>query len=251
MKITQNILAELAQLEFNNGSVRIVRPLDRKTYVELNKVLEACGGKWNRSAKLHLFPGDAAEALDGVISTGEVKTASEMNFFPTSASDAEDLVAWAFERLVPGPVAILEPSAGKGAIVKVAMHKGPVDAVEVDNRHKKDLESLGAGVVVQIKSIFDKIVTPTYSHVIGNPPFAKVEGHDCIDHFRQSFGFLRTGGCQVKIMPKSIEWREDMRHKAFRAFLSDMNADIEPMAPGSFKHAKTDVETVRVRVYKS
>lgn len=250
MKITQSILSELAQLTFKDNTVQIVRPLDRKTYVDLNKVLEACGGKWNKSAKVHIFPGDAAEALDVAIVTGEVATASEMNFFPTSAADAADLVAWAFEKAVPGPVSILEPSAGKGAIVKAAMHKGPVDAVELDERHRKDLEALGTGVSVRIASFFDLPVEPRYSHIPGNPPFAKVVGFDGIDHFRRCYEFLRPGGCQAMIMPKSIEWRDDRRHSAFRTWLDERGAERQLMASGSFKHAKTNVEAVRVRLYK-
>lgn len=67
--------------------------LDRKLYGRTNKVLEA-GGKWNRKAKAHIFPGDATARVDEILLTGSVEVPKdEFNFFPTPPEIVRRLVA--------------------------------------------------------------------------------------------------------------------------------------------------------------
>lgn len=71
MKITNDVLDVLKAASTNGNALAINGQLDRSLYARTNKVLEACGGQWNRKAKAHLFEGDAGDALEQVVLTGE------------------------------------------------------------------------------------------------------------------------------------------------------------------------------------
>ena len=72
MRLDQDVLAALSTLEYpaQNRAV-LTEQLERATYVRVDKALQALGGKWNRGAKAHVFPGDARERVDAAITTGE------------------------------------------------------------------------------------------------------------------------------------------------------------------------------------
>jgi hypothetical protein len=56
--------------------------LDRSLYVEVNKALEAIGGKWSKKARVHVFEGNPEDALDQVVLTGGfVDAKQEFGFF--------------------------------------------------------------------------------------------------------------------------------------------------------------------------
>lgn len=252
MNIDQSTRAEIAQLQFNGNTATISRQLDKKEYKRVNDVLVACGGKWSRSQKTHVFDGDAAEAMDGAITTGQVVTKSEMNFFPTKPEVARALVEWVVQPRLQVVPRILEPSAGNGAIAEIASQFGSTLAIEVDERHRKALAMLQAtrpGMLdVLIGDFFKASLVERFDYIVGNPPFAKVLGHDAIEHFNQAHMMLVRGGTIGMIMPDSIRWRMDKRHVDFRTWLDTESAVIEPLPDDAFKHAGTAVKTVRVKL---
>lgn len=75
-KIPENVLNVLGECRADGNLLYLPSvQLDRKTYTEVNKVLENMGGKWNRKAKAHVFAedDDVAEMLENVLLTQEVK----------------------------------------------------------------------------------------------------------------------------------------------------------------------------------
>lgn len=79
-KIPENVLNVLGECRADGNLLYLPSvQLDRKTYTEVNKVLENMGGKWNRKAKAHVFAedDDVAEMLENVLLTQEVKDRSE------------------------------------------------------------------------------------------------------------------------------------------------------------------------------
>lgn len=251
MKIDDKTRAELALLTYSGNTAVIANQLDRKAYKLVNDVLVACGGKWNRARKAHVFDGDAAEAMDAAIATGVVLTASDMQFFPTNPFEAERLVQWVIGDASGPDLVILEPSAGNGAIARFAARRGPTTAIEVDKRHLRALEAISDDAPHALQLVFTDFMTANldahFTHVVGNPPFAKTFGHDAIDHFRRAHSLLKPGGVMGMIMPESIEWREDRRHSDFRSWLGDLDTTMEPMPDDAFAHAGTRVKTVRVK----
>lgn len=242
MKLATDVLAVLSGMAFEGNLARITGgQLDRKLYERTNKALEALGGKWNRAKKAHVFDGDAAARVDGAIVAGEVTTAAELNYFPTPAALARELVARADVR--PGMHA-LEPSAGEGAIAMALREVGAaVSCVEIDARRAAALRGLGFPVdecdfvrdLPWGESIFDRVVM--------NPPFAK--GQD-VEHVRLAFATLRPGGRLVSVMSGGITFREDRRTTDFRAWVDARRGTIEPLPAQSFRASGTDVSTVVV-----
>ena len=92
-KIPENVLNVLGECRADGNLLYLPSvQLDRKTYTEVNKVLENMGGKWNRKAKAHVFAedDDVAEMLENVLLTQEVKDLKrEYQFFPTPRAFAE------------------------------------------------------------------------------------------------------------------------------------------------------------------
>ena len=75
-KIPENVLNVLGECRADGNLLYLPSvQLDRKTYTEVNKVLENMGGKWNQKAKAHVFAkdDDVAEMLENVMLTQEVK----------------------------------------------------------------------------------------------------------------------------------------------------------------------------------
>ena len=66
-KIPENVLNVLGECRADGNLLYLPSvQLDRKTYTEVNKVLENMGGKWNRKTKAHVFAedDDVAEMLE-------------------------------------------------------------------------------------------------------------------------------------------------------------------------------------------
>jgi hypothetical protein len=83
-----------AVLERSNlGDCRVILPpeqLPRDLYQRVDKVLRAAGGKWVRSAKCHLFPGDPREILGLALEAGGVvdaKRSHEQFYTPDDLAD--------------------------------------------------------------------------------------------------------------------------------------------------------------------
>ena len=130
MKISNEVLQILDQCRTDGGLLYLPGQLDRKSYEAVNKILVAAGGKWNRKAGAHVFEGYAAEAIEGVMLTGEIADAKrDFGFFPTPAGVVDILLDRA--EIKPHHTA-LEPQAGRGAIAfPLALACAAVDVVEL------------------------------------------------------------------------------------------------------------------------
>ena len=119
-KIPENVLNVLGECRADGNLLYLPSvQLDRKTYTEVNKVLENMGGKWNRKAKAHVFAedDDVAEMLENVLLTQEVKDLKrEYQFFPTPRAVAERMCEMAE---IDSASAVLEPSCGNGQLADV------------------------------------------------------------------------------------------------------------------------------------
>ena len=217
------------------------RPLDRKLYESTNKVLTALGGKWNRSAKAHVFGDSCEEVIEAAIETGEFTLPADMGWFPTPAALAAQVVEMAG---VTQGARVLEPSAGKGAIAIAARDAGAlVDCVEIDASRAADLRNAGLNVIHE-GDFLSFAPAPVYDLVVMNPPFAKRAD---IHHVRHALNFLRPGGRLVSIMSGGIEFRDDNLTREFR----DQCASIERLPDESFRESGTSVRTVVIVIDKA
>lgn len=249
MKVKQEVLEVLSQAWCDDKELRLVGQLDRKLYVETNKVLEACGGKWNRKQKAHVFEEEAQPLVDTVILTGEVRTHSEDGWFPTPPELADRVVV---EARIEDGMSVLEPSAGEGALVMAvrrASAKARIVAVEFNQRRFDKLFAarFDADPIrllgLDFMQLEPSVLGGPFDRVVMNPPFAK--GQDA-DHVTRALSLLRPGGRLVAIMASAVAFRTDRRYVEFRGLIADHGGLIEPLPDGSFTSSGTAVRTVLV-----
>jgi predicted RNA methylase len=242
MRVENEVLTVLSRAATQGNALTLVGQLDRRLYDRTNKVLEAAGGKWNRKAKAHLFDGDAADAIEQIILTGEITIPQDFGYFPTPEPIVARLIELA--EIEPG-MTVLEPSAGQGNIAKAVADIAKVDCVEL---LQKNVEALLAGEFARdvIMSDFLALVpAPTYDRVVMNPPFAR---QDDIRHVTHAMRFLKEGGRLVSVMAASILFRDNRLTADFRALIDERGGDIEECPEGAFRSSGTMVRTVIVTI---
>ncbi len=219
--------------------------LERKLYEAVNKVLEACGGQWNRKAKAHVFSIDPEALIADICNTGVIMLAPDLGWFPTPPA----VVAMLMERADGQPgMTLLEPSAGEGAIVGAALALGyKVTALELDPGRWRTL-SVRHGADAAVSSVgdflqFDPIAR--FDRVVMNPPFAKQAD---IAHVRHAHRWLAPKGRLVSVMGAGVSFRGDRKATEFRAWLDDLGGTMEPLPDGSFIASGTGVSTVVVTI---
>jgi predicted RNA methylase len=242
MKVSQDVMAVLEAASTDGSSLRLNGQLDRKMYEAVNKALELAGGKWNRSAKAHMFPQDAAEAIEGILLTGEiVDTEREFDAFYTPSDVVDQLIVLA--DLHTGMTA-LEPSAGEGAIALRLARAGAIVTtyeVRVVSPWWDDCPT----VEPFIADFLTQLPDPTFDRVVMNPPFSRQQ--DMI-HVAHALKFLKPGGVLVSVMSPAFEFRTTSVAKAFRALYDSRDGETIRLPEGSFKASGTMVNSVIVRL---
>lgn len=244
MRVGPEVLAILDRCTLDGN--RLFLPpgqLDRASYVAVNKVIEAAGGKWSKREKAHLFPADPADVIDSIALTGEIVSAKQaLGFFPTPPDVIARLIGLA--ELSHG-LTVLEPSAGLGAIVN-AVHPitGYAAAVEVDENRAGALISQGvAAWVAEADFLTIEAHVELFDRVVMNPPFARQQD---IDHVTHALGFLKPDGLLVSVMSASTPTRANRKAVEFQKLVAAHGGWFEPLPDDAFKASGTGVHTVIV-----
>lgn len=247
MKIGDDVLTELSAAMVDGNKLFLTDKVDRKLYQQINKVLEAAGGKWNRKERAHVFESDAETRIDQIILTGEVEIPKdEFNYFPSPPAVVSELVSLAC--IIPG-MTVLEPSAGRGAIA-LACHKegGIVDCVELMRENYEALHSMPFRRIINndfLATWVDEF--GLYDRVVMNPPFA---GMADIKHVTHAYEFLKVGGLLVSVMSSGVMFRQNKLTAQFREFVESVGGRFDPLPEGSFRESGTMVNTVIVSIPK-
>jgi hypothetical protein len=232
--------------------------LDRKLYVEVNKVLEAAGGKWNRGAKVHVFASDPRKFLFTTTKTGMAPKALNhqqvTQAFYTPPNLAYALVQHLVnERDFDITSTILEPSAGGGALLDVIAEyttNAPRwiekdEAAFNSNPHK----DAGMGVHADFLTWATE-TSERFTHVCMNPPFTK--GADAI-HIAAAARLLVPGGVLVAIctpnMARDIDREPYASAQAALHRLCTVEV-VEEVSAGAFKDTGTMVATIVIRAIR-
>ncbi|AVX04298.1 hypothetical protein MXMO3_01773 [Maritalea myrionectae] len=243
VQVPQPVMEVLDRAIIDGSALQLTGQLDRKLYVETNKVLEAAGGKWNRKAKAHIFDGEALDAIEPILLTGEyARTKQDFGQFDSP----EEVVGLVIQlaRIEPG-MSVLEPSAGIGNIAIAAERAGgKVVAVEIDTKRfsvlnaDPKLEAIHANFLEwSDHARFDRVVM--------NPPFARQAD---VHHVNHAHRFLKSGGLLVAIMSASVMFRDNGLTREFRAFVERQGGTIERLPDHSFKASGTAVHTCIVAI---
>lgn len=243
MNISPEALQILKESTIENNTLALpARQLDRKLYVEVNRVLENTGGQWKRGLKVHVFPSDPSTILGLNIDAGRfVDKKKELQAFYTPQDVAERVVERAC--LTEG-MRVLEPSAGNGALADEIVKTGAkVVCVEINPEEAKKLRERFNTVFEQ-----DFLTVPVFEvdAVVANPPFTKDQD---IKHVLNAYDFLKSGGRLVAIMSPGFTFGGNKRRTAFREFVEE-HGMWESLPEGSFKESGTNVNTVVVTLRK-
>lgn len=241
-RIPDDVLGIISRLEVAGSVARITDgQLDRKTYLALDGVLKALGGKWNSKAMGHVFAGDPAEDLERVILAGEIAPLDFNGFFPTPPDLVEELVARAVINELG--MDVLEPSAGHGAIADALEARGcRVQCIELMAENATVLSANGHTVFQgDFLAIPTSFFSSGFDRIVMNPPFAKQQD---LEHVRHAWDFLKRGGRLVSVMAAGVIFRENRRTQEFRAWVDANNGEFFDNDPDAFKASGTRVRTV-------
>jgi type I restriction-modification system DNA methylase subunit len=241
--IPSEVLDVLKQSQCEGNQLHLPRQLSRDIYVQTAKIIELLGGKWNRSFGAHVFEGDCAERVDEAVMAGEVTDFQKLyQFYETPPELARRMVALADVR---EGQRVLEPSAGRGGILKAIPQTVHRTAVELNS----SMADLGAhaqrvhyGDFLQCNGELG-----AFDRIIANPPFRN--GQD-VDHVRHMHDLLKPGGILVTVMSPAWQYRTDRKHAEFRAWLQELDHEVEDLPGGTFKSSGTNIRTLLVTIRK-
>lgn len=220
--------------------------LDRSLYVQVNKVLADLGGHWNRKLRCHVFPADPMPLIEQALAGGAyMDRRSELQLFDTPVVLAERMVKAA---RVEAHDRVLEPSAGRGQIVRELLTKtSMVTAIDIDEHNIQALRSLQGRIgpnmeVIQADFLAWGTVASEsrFEVVVMNPPFTR--GQD-IHHVMLAFHQVRVGGRLVAIMSEGPFFRGDRQSIAFRDWLETLRGTSECLPDATFRESGTSVAT--------
>lgn len=243
MKIDKEILDIIDAGKSENNTYYLPNiKLERDIYLKINKVLETLGGKWNRKAKGHIFDSSIDDRIDNVILTGEVTDKKkELQFFETPEIIVQQLCELTNIEL---DSKILEPSAGRGAILKgVQKFSQNLYWAEIDEDNASHInfgERIGKDFLKVDPNGF-KI-----DRVVMNPPFTRQQD---IDHVTHALKFLERG-ILVSVMSPSIKFRTNKKITDFLNKINQYHHEIIDLPEKSFASSGTLVNTIILKVYK-
>lgn len=239
----------LKHCTFNDNILRLPDvQLNPKSYAEVKKWITEAGGKWN-GGKIQGFTFDFdATRVAGILMSGKrCYLKQEFQFFSTPPALAEWLVS--LSDVKPG-YAVLEPSAGTGAIIK-AIHKTcpevVVDAFELMPENRQTLEKMIN--VSLVDEDFTQGVPRLYDRIFANPPFARNQD---IRHARMMYDALDPNGGEMCVIT-SRHWvnAPEKECEQFRNWLHEVNAETHEIPNGVFDESGTSVATMAIVIKRN
>lgn len=240
-QIDSDVRDVLSRAECAGSTLRLPPgQLDRKLYERVNKALANAGGKWNKSAKAHVFASDAQPKLIAMLGSGvSIDEKKRDQAFLTPPDLARHLAELAN---VEGCL-VLEPSAGRGALADACMAAGAiaVECFEINSEFADDLLSKEYPVTVGDFLRFNP--AKHYERIVMNPPFTKNQD---IKHVEHALTFLAEHGTLVAIM------MPNQNRKGFQEIVGseDYATEIIDVPRGAFKESGTEIATIIIKITK-
>jgi len=257
MKIKEDVLNVLSKGTISEDGLLFYLSedkLDRKLYVDTNKVLESLGYKWNRKNKCHINKEDVSEKYYNMIDSGEwLDVKKEFQYFPTPeviVNKMIDLVSEWKEGMK-----VLEPSCGSGNIAfNLPDIKLEIDCIEINaemaNKCQTSYPQNSNFYNIMNLDFIDYTNEDfKYDIIIANPPFTKLQS---IKHFNKMVELLNNNGELICIVPiGDIDENSSIKlRQKFSKFIKDNNCEVIKLEAGDFKESGTMVLTVIVKYKK-
>ena len=247
INITPEVRAVLESSIINDTSVKLPStPLERSLYTQVNKVLEAAGGKWNRSAKAHIFPSDPREILglaltENVIVDKVKERKKERQAFYTPEDVALGVVIFADV----SDKKVLEPSAGGGALAQACrtLRAEEVFCLDIADEAVDALKE--AGFPAFKTDFLAHFPTPNgsgFERIVMNPPFTRKSD---AKHVKHAFNYwLTDNGLLTSIVCDDGQDRKDL------AAIDSSFRIVQRLPAGTFKESGTNIATLVIQLSK-
>lgn len=213
--------------------------LERKLYEGVKQRLEGIGGKWHRKSAGFLFKSDPSNLFGRIQNNEKIDLKKDYQFFETPDAVADKMVELAG---VEAHHTILEPSAGRGAIIKAIRRKDPylpVGYCEIFEGHWKELENVPLTTrfsedFLQLNEVWQ------FDRIIANPPFSKGQDYE---HIKRMLGHLKPGGRIVTITFGSWRFAQRGAARKLSELIHRRATHVENLPHGTFKESDTNVAT--------
>jgi type I restriction-modification system DNA methylase subunit len=227
--------------------------LERKEYLEVAKRLNLIGGKW-KGGKVQgfVFDFDPSGLLAQISDEGkDINLKKEYQFFETPEELAGQLVDLANIKPCQN---VLEPSAGRGAIVKEILKRHPTAGVygfelmDINRTFLKDISGFHLFDEPDfLKYKPEKFIVLRFDRIVANPPFSKNQD---IDHIRHMYGHLAPDGILVSVASNHWKTCENRKETEFREWLHEKGAEVIDIPAGTFKQSGTSIAACIIRIQK-
>jgi len=188
----------------------------------------------------HFANGGEPRAEDYFKPTGkEPNSDKDFAFFPTPTAVAKRMVELAEYPEGTNWLSTLEPSAGNGAIIQEIPFSFENFAVEFNFHRAEALKEKSNGFRIVNADFLVWSAEREFDRILMTPPFNdRVEA----THVVRAFSMLAPGGILAAIIPEGWFYRDDLKSRVFREFLTrNEYKPSEKLAKGTF--SKTAVET--------
>lgn len=234
----------LKHCTFEDNILRLPKvQLNPKSFAEVKKWITEAGGQWTGGkVQGFTFDFDATRVVGILMSGKRCNLQKEFQFFSTPPELAEWLVSLSDVR---PEHAVLEPSAGTGAIVN-AIHKAcpgvVVDAFELMPENRQTLEKMQG--VSLVGEDFTQGIPRLYDRIFANPPFAKNQD---IRHTRMMYDALNPD-CGEMCVITSRHWinAQEKECVEFRDWIQEVEAETLEIPEGSFDESGTSIATMAI-----
>lgn len=232
---------ELKLLEISGNLVKLPKA-KLHHYPKIRAALLKAGGTYKRNT--FIFPQDPTPIIDSLISGQTVNFAKENQFFETPPKVATKML----KNLIPEPgMSILEPSAGRGAILLQLPVPEQYDIYVCEDNHinRGYLIKSCPWVTTVACDFFNVPTSHKYWRIVANPPFTNGQ---YIDHIRKMYDHLYPGGRMVSLAMPNYQWRNESKYQEFKMWLEALCAHEEKVPANSF--ATTSIETIIITIDK-
>ena len=233
----ENNILKLPQVQFN-----------KKSYAEAKKWIEEAGGSW-QGGKIQgfTFPFNPERVFSMLKEGKRCNLQQDYQFFETPADVADWLV------MLAGGIyeddTVLEPSAGRGALIK-AIHRAcpsvTVECYELMPENREFLHTL-SNVILLDEDFTKDSVGSSYTKIIANPPFS---GNQDINHIKLMYDRLEQGGTLAAITSQHWKFASEKKCIDFRNWLKEVHGEVFEISAGEFKESGTSISTMAVVIKK-
>lgn len=223
--------------------------LNKKSYATVKQWVEEAGGKWTGGkVQGFTFNFDATRVASVLMQGKRCNLQQEFQFFETPPELADWLVSLA-GNILPG-MSVLEPSAGRGAIIKAIHRVCPevaVDYYELMPENRQFLSTMD-NVRPMGEDFYEEQSSVQYDRIIANPPFS---GNQDIRHVKRMYAWLKPGGTVAAITSTHWQMGQEKVCADFRKWLQEVGAHTYEIGEGMFKESGTGVNTNAIVITKA